>query len=213
MKDFPLLPQIRQPPCHPLGLTRTAVSPCRTCRTLAALLLLASGVTVPVWAADIRTLQVDEDQGRYTTTFDAVVDADRDEVYTMIANPERWPQLSHIVTDAHVTEKLPDGRRVVSVTFQDCILIFCQTIHKQEALRISAGGDIETQVIPEQSDFSYAYEHWQISEEGRRTRIRYHAEMTPDFYIPPLIGTYLLKDKIRSLLLHVTASLEAQAAP
>ena len=53
----------------------------------------------------------------------------------------------------------------------------------------------------------------QISEEGRRTRIRYHAEMTPDFYIPPLIGTYLLKDKIRSLLLHVTASLEAQAAP
>lgn len=165
------------------------------------------------WAADIRTLKVDEHQGRYSVTYDAIVDATRDDVYTTITNPKRWPQLSHVVTAARVTGKLPDGGREISVTLHTCILILCQTMHKQEVLRTSAGGNIETLAFPERSDFSYAYEHWQISGEGRRTRIRYHAEMTPKFYIVPLIGSYLLKAKIRSLLQQVTTSLEAQAAP
>ena len=74
-------------------------------------------------------------------------------------------------------------------------------------------GNIDTLTLPEQSDFSYAHEHWQISGEGQRTRILYRAEMTPSFYVPPLVGAYILKAKIRSLLLHVTANLETLAGP
>ncbi|MEJ2565274.1 MAG: SRPBCC family protein [Gammaproteobacteria bacterium] len=213
MKHFPLSVQTRQALARPSALAQTAAPTRSAWRTIAVLILLVSGAVPRVWAADIRTLKVDEHQGRYTVTYDAIVDAARDDVYATITNPERWPQLSHVVTAARVTGKLPDGGREISVTLHTCILIFCQTLHKQEALRISAGGNIETVVFPERSDFSYAYEHWQISGEGRRTRIRYHAEMTPKFYIVPLIGSYLLKAKIRSLLQQVTASLEAQAAP
>jgi hypothetical protein len=182
--------------------------------TLLALVLLTSIIAAPLRAADIRTLQVDDDhQGRYTVMFDALLDTPPEIIHATIANPARWPQLSHIVTAAEVLGELPDGRRKVSVSFQDCILIFCQTIHKNEALTTTADGQIDTLAFPEQSDFSYAHEHWRISAEGRHTRIHYQAEMTPSFYVPPMVGAYILKAKIRSLLRNITANLEALAGP
>jgi hypothetical protein len=176
------------------------------------LILLLSTYAVPVQATDIRTLKVDEHQGRYTVALDALLDAPYEQVYAIVVNPARWPRLSGIVTAADVLDELPDGRRKVAVTFEDCILIFCQTVRKKEVLQTTADGNIDTLAFPEQSDFSYAHEHWLISGEGRRTRILYRAEMTPSFYIPPLIGAYIFKAKIRSLLLHVTANLETLAA-
>ena len=155
---------------------------------------------------------MDEHQGRYNITLDAVLDAPYEQIYAIVATPARWPRLSGIVTAAEVLDELPDGRRIVGVTFEDCILIFCQTVRKKEALQTAADGNIDTLGFPEQSDFSYAHEHWLISGAGRRTRILYRAEMTPSFFIPPLIGAYILKAKIRSLLLHVTANLEKLAA-
>lgn len=182
-------------------------------RTLSALILLALAISPPLRAAEIRHLEVHEHQGSYSVNLDALLDAPHESIYAIIADPARWPQLSHIVTASEVVGRLPGDGRKVSVTFQDCILIFCQTIHKHEALRTSPNGNINTLAIPEQSDFSYAHEHWQISAEDQHTRILYRAEMTPSFYVPPLVGAYILKAKIRSLLLQVTANLETLAGP
>ena len=189
-------------------------------RTLSALILLAAAISAPLRAAEIRNLEVHEHQGSYSVSFEALLDAPHESIYAIIADPARWPQLTHIVTASKVVGELSDDRRKVRVTFHDCILIFCQTIHKHEALQTTADGNIDTladedrkQFAPEQSDFSYAHEHWQISAEGQGTRILYNAEMTPSFYVPPLVGAYILKAKIRSLLLHVTANLETLAGP
>jgi Polyketide cyclase / dehydrase and lipid transport len=202
------MPVVRLPDFPP-----NVASPLGVRRVLAPLVLLVLTVAAPVWAANIRALEVDEHQGRYTVTFDALLDAPYERIYAAITNPAQWPRLSPVVTAAEVLAKLSDDRRKVSVTFRDCILIFCQTVHKNEILRTSAGGNVDALAIPEQSDFSYAHEHWRISGEGRRTRIQYRAEMTPNFYVPPLIGAYILKAKIRSLLLRVTANLEALTGP
>jgi len=156
---------------------------------------------------------VEEQQGLYTVTLDAVLDAPRESILTAIANPGRWPQLSHIITNTEDLGMLTDGRRKVRVTFEDCILIFCQTVHKSETLQSSANGHIDTLTIPGQGDFGYAHEHWQVSAEGSGTRVQYQAVMLPSFYIPPLLGAYILKVKIRSLLRHVTTNLEAAANP
>ena len=155
---------------------------------------------------------MDEHQGRYTIKYDAVLDAPYDRIYEAIANPAHWKQLSRVVSSAEVLAELPDGKRKVSVTFHDCILIFCQTIHKNEILQASRDGNIDTLADPEESDFAYDHEHWQISILDQRTRIQYEVDMTPSFFIPPLFGAYILKSKIRSLLLHITRNLETPKA-
>jgi len=176
-----------------------------------ALLLLAA--IHPARAADVLALDVDEDQGRYTVSFDAVVKAPIAVIYPVMLTPARWPQLSGLIADARVLADLPGGRRKISMTFHDCVLIFCKTFRKVEELSTAGDGRIDTVAIPAQSDFSYASEHWHITADGNNTRIRYRAEMAPSFFVPPLIGPYILKTKMRSLLIHTAENLELLAHP
>ena len=165
------------------------------------------------WAAEVRAVTVSEEHGRYTATFDAVIDAPIDEALRLMLTPGLWPQLSSIIIDAKVLENDDNGLRKVSVTFYDCIFIFCKTIHKTEDVTIKADGHIESQAIPEQSDFSYAHEDWHVFAEGDRTHIRYKTEMVPDFFVPPLIGPYVIKSHMRSQLIHIAENLEKLARP
>jgi hypothetical protein len=50
---------------------------------------------------------------------------------------------------------------------------------------------------PEKSDFEVSNEVWVFEPEGAGTRITYRLEMDPKFWIPPLIGPYVLKKKMR----------------
>jgi hypothetical protein len=50
---------------------------------------------------------------------------------------------------------------------------------------------------PEKSDFHVSNETWEFEEEGDGTLITYQLEMRPKFWIPPVIGPYVLKKKLR----------------
>jgi hypothetical protein len=180
-------------------------------RPALSILLIMISTVATARAADIKVLKVEEHQGRYTITLDALLNAPRENIYTTITTPALWPQLSHTVIEAKKLGRPSDARRMVRVVYEDCIFFICQTIHKNETLTSSTNGHIDTQAIPGQSDFSYAHEHWRVSTQGQATRVEYSAEMIPNFYIPPLIGPYFLKAKIRSFLLHVTTNLESMA--
>lgn len=174
----------------------------------AAMALLLSSALNPVWGAAVRAVDVSEEDGRYVASFDAVINAPMDKALPLMLTPGRWPQLSPLIVDAKVLEKGDDGPRKVSITFYDCIFIFCKTIHKTEDITILADGHIESLAIPEQSDFIYAREDWHIFAEDGRTHIRYKTEMVPDFFVPPLIGPYFIKSHLRSHLIGIADNLE-----
>lgn len=180
-------------------------------RILIVNIFLMSTAFSPAWGAEVRNVDVSEEDGRYVASFDAVIDAPMDEVLPLMLTPGRWPQLSPLIVDAKVLEKGDNGPRKVSITFYDCIFIFCKTIHKTEDIIIMSDGHIESLAIPEQSDFSYAREDWRISAEAGRTHILYKTEMVPDFFVPPLIGPYFIKSHLRSHLINIANNLEKLA--
>lgn len=173
-----------------------------------ALVLLLLAAIAPARAADVLSLVVAEEEGRYTVAFDTLVDAPYATVYPMMLNPADWPKLSRIVAEARVLAELPGGGRKIAMTLQDCILFFCKTLRKVEEFSVPTEGHIDTLAVPAQSDFSYARERWHIYTEGARTRVSYQAEMVPSFYVPPLIGPYIIKTRMRSLLIHTIENLE-----
>jgi hypothetical protein len=180
-------------------------------KSVAPLILSLLLTAAPAWASAVHDVDVSDDDGRYTVSFDAVIDVPADQALRMMLSPSLWPRLAPIIVDAKVLDGDSRSPRKVRVTFRDCILVFCKTIHKTEDVTIGAHGHIETLAIPEYSDFSYAREDWHIFPEDGRTHIRYESEMVPSFYLPPLIGTYIIKSRMRSLLTHTAARLEKQA--
>jgi hypothetical protein len=179
-------------------------------RIFAALVLSA---LLPAWGAEVRNIEVSEHHGRYTVSFEALVNVPVDRALHLMLTPDLWPQLTPIITDAKVLARDTSGPRRVQVTFHDCVLIFCKTLRKTEDVTIGSDGRIESLAIPAESDFSYASEDWQIVAEDGGTRIRYRSEMVPGFFVPPLIGPYILKSRMRAQLIQTATNLEKLSRP
>ena len=64
-----------------------------------------------------------------------------------------------------------------------------------EAPVVDAGAD-QAVTLPDKSDMEYGRVLWHIVQQGDFTVINYHADVVPAFFVPPLLGPYLLKGRM-----------------
>ena len=64
------------------------------------------------------------------------------------------------------------------------------------------------ELVPESSQFISGTTQWSIEAEGEDTRITYHTEVEPDFYIPPVVSKFLIKKAIKQEFQTCFANLE-----
>jgi len=175
--------------------------------------LLAIGLLAPasVTAATIERLEAAHADNRYTLTFEVVLDAERDRIWRIMTDYEHLPRVSDMIVSSRVLETRDPNRHRVDVRFHACVLIFCKNMKKVVDIQARPQDDIVVTGVPALSDFSYSVEHWRVSAEGARTRLRYSAEMVPDFFIPPIIGPWLVKSFLESEIRASAIRVEALA--
>ncbi len=178
-------------------------------RTLLAFVLLLPVVAGGEAAtAHIQQLEVSEDEGTYRVTFDVLLDADTRRARALMMDPANWAELSDIIRLSQVQSVAPDGTQRVRMVFRGCVWFFCKTVRRIEDVVILSEVEVMATAIAQLSDFKYAQERWRILAEGDKTRVQYHAELRPDFLIPPLIGPWMIKDKIREVLIDAAHHIE-----
>jgi len=157
--------------------------------------LLAFGLLVPTGAAaaTIERLETTHADNRYTLSFNVVLDAERSKVWQIMTDYGHLPRVSPIIVESRVLKTTDRNRQRVGVTFRACVLIFCKTMKKVVDIQAWPQNDIVVIGVPELSDFSYSVERWRVSAEGAKTRLNYNAEMVPKFFIPPIIGPWLVR--------------------
>ena len=64
---------------------------------------------------------------------------------------------------------------------------------------------------PELSNFRFARERWQLIPEEGGTVLIYDFEMEPDFWVPPVVGPYVVKRAMRSGGISAVDRIEALA--
>ena len=163
-------------------------------------LILAPFLCAPVTAATILKIKVNHSKGRYTVTFDARLDADSTIVRQYLTDYANLTRLSDTITESRILQTYADGRRRVLMTLHSCVLFFCSTIKNVQDVEILDNGDIVSRTDPEESDYSYAMQRWRITAENNHTRLQHQAELVPKFYVPPLIGPWLVKKRIHNEL-------------
>ena len=55
---------------------------------------------------------------------------------------------------------------------------------------------LEASADPEQSDFELSDERWTFHAEDGGTTVRYYLRMKPAFWVPPVIGPYMIQKKL-----------------
>ncbi len=149
-------------------------------------------------AAEIRALTVDKNGPRYTFTSITFVDAPVEPVFEILVDYDSFDRLSSVITESRFLDPDADGTPLVFTRTRGCLLFYCKTLDRVERLESVPHSEILATALPEKSDVKYSRARWLLVSEGDGTLIDYVMEFEPDFWVPPLIGPWIIKKRLRS---------------
>ena len=157
--------------------------------------LLMSGATA---AAELRSITVDYDKGRYSVASEVWFDAPLAQVFEVFRQWDLSTQFSSAIVESRDIPADDNGRLGYYVRNQGCLLFFCKSFVRQGHVEMEVNEELRAIADPAVSDFKMSNETWRFVAEGRGTIVTYQLLMEPDFWVPPGIGPYLIKRKFRN---------------
>ena len=158
------------------------------------LLLLAGGSAS---AAELYSIDVRHDEGEYFLVSVVWFDAGLEETFEVFSTWDHSEQFSSAIVEARDLPPDELGRPGFYSRAEGCILFFCKTLVRQGHVELVENRVLHARVDPEHSDFEFSNETWTFREEDGGTRVRYELHMDPKFWVPPAIGPYLIKRKLK----------------
>lgn len=168
-----------------IGLTLVALSP-----------LLAS-------VARVQQVTVDHSGMRYRIDLSMRLDATPARAYAVFTDFRNLPRINPLVREEQVTPGDTPDIETLRTRADACVVFFCRTLHQVQTVYLQPrtdGGDMRADIIPALSDFSYGVAHWSFrpcTDNTQQTCLHFRAQMEPAFWIPPLIGPWLIERKLR----------------
>lgn len=154
--------------------------------------------SMAVGGAELRDVVVEKSDERYKLRSETFLAADRESLYRILTDYDQFTKFTSTFAEARNVEPDKQGRPRFYTRMEGCVLLFCKSYIRAGHLELTPTSDIIAIVDPELSNFKYARERWQLIPDGDGTLLIYTFEMEPDFWIPPLIGPYVVKRTLRN---------------
>lgn len=151
-----------------------------------------------VSAAELRSIQVEHADGEYSVVSVAWFDAGIEETFEVFRRWDLSEQFSSAIVESRDLPPDERGRPGFYSRAHGCIVFFCRSLVRQGFVEFVENRELRAYVDPALSDFEFSLETWRFSEDDGGTRVRYELHMDPKFWVPPAIGPYLLKRKLRT---------------
>ncbi|MEO1201080.1 MAG: SRPBCC family protein [Pseudomonadota bacterium] len=158
--------------------------------------IVAFGVALPAAAADIRDVTIDRDGKRYQMRSEVYFDVDRVSLYEVFRDWGLSPEFSSWIVEARNLEPDETGRAGFYIRNRGCVLFLCKTLVREGYVDDDPHELIRATADSERSDFEISDETWQFETEGNGTVVVYTLVMSPKFWVPPVIGPWILKRKL-----------------
>ena len=164
-------------------------------KTPALTLLFLAVIHLPVDAGEIQQAHVDYDDGHYLVKFIMKIEAKLDTVYDILTDFDNLNRLNKSIKYSRLI-KSRGNKHLVRLKVEDCVWIFCQEIIQTQWIPEQGRGYLSGVTLPQLSNLEYGRVLWHIQQLGEFTLISFHTDIVPAFFVPPLIGPYILKKKM-----------------
>lgn len=165
-----------------------------------------------LFANDIVEFNVTEEEGIYNIKASVILKAPADYVRAVLTDYVHIYRLNPSIIESEVLVYSGDDVARVRTKVIGCVISFCQEIERVDDVRMLASGNLQAEIVPELSQFKSGIAQWNIQPMGENSRLTYLAEMEPDFFIPPIIGISIVKDKIQEEMMTSFSRLEKIAS-
>ncbi len=163
-------------------------------RCMLGLSLLVAGA---VSAAELRSIEVEHHKGEYSLVSEAWFDAGLDETFEVFRHWDYSTKFSSAIVEARDLEPDETGRPGFYIQHRGCILFICFTLERQGYVELQHNEVLRAFADPELSDFEFSNETWTFTEVDGGTSVLYELHMDPKVWVPPAIGPYMIKRKLK----------------
>ncbi len=176
-----------------------------------ALFLLIIALPICAGAATLREVTVDHVDGFYVMHSEVWFDVGIEKIYGLMLDWDQSSKFSSVIVESRNLDPGPDGRARYYSHTRGCLWFFCKSFERYGYVEHKPFRFIRASVDPEKSDFEVSDESWEFREEADGTVIIYAFRMKPKFFIPPLIGPAIMKNKLRNGGINAIERIEALA--
>jgi len=177
-------------------------------RAVVPVLLLLCGFA---HAVELREVNMDKEDGVFMLRSVVWFDAHPAPLYAVFINYDLAKQFSSFVAESRNLEPDENGRRRFYIRNEGCVWFFCKSFQRTGVVEHTFHTYIRSTADAEQSDFESSVETWTFEAEGEGTRVVYTWQLQPKFWVPPLIGPYVLRRKLERDSLRALNRIEALA--
>lgn len=155
------------------------------------LLLLSSGIS----AGEVSHSHVDYDDGHYLVRLVMKIEAEMETVYAILTDFDNLHELNRSIKQSRLL-KSEGKHHLVKIEAEGCVWFFCQQLIQTQWVTEQGRGYISAVTLPEKSNLEYGRVLWHIRQQGEYTIISYRTDIVPGFFVPPLIGPYIMKKRL-----------------
>ncbi len=162
-------------------------------------------------AGEILHSNVTRDGAEYNLSITARVNAPLAVVYRSITDFNNLGAINPSIRESQVLVSPEAGHHRVRTVIQVCILVFCKRVEQvQDVVLVDSRTMIAT-MVPGAGDFRAGLARWELTEDGVATELHFTEVFEPDFWVPPLIGPWLIKRKLTHEVAETAMHIEAIA--
>lgn len=148
-------------------------------------------------SAELRDVQVELKDHRYHLSSETYLDVSRDALYEVLTDFEQFEKFTSAIVESRNTGPDENGQLGFYTRMEGCVLLFCKTLIRIGYLILIPTVEIVAISIPEESDFKFSRERWQLIDFEDGTIMNYDFEMEPAFWVPPVIGSFFVQRALR----------------
>lgn len=171
-------------------------------------LIMMCLIASPLAAAEVEWVKVKRSKRHIDITSEIVIDAPVSEVYDALLEYDVFADVSEDFTESRYIEPAPDGTPRIYTKIEGCIWFFCRTVERTAQLKLYPRWKITAVAEPELSDAELSIETWALTANGDRTTIDYSHEIETGFWVPPLIGTLVIRGTVKRSALDAAIRIE-----
>jgi len=173
-------------------------------------LMLIVLAAFPAMAVDDEDVSIEKEGRSYRIHMAFDVPASIDQIKSVLTDYAHPSRLTSAVTAREILGG-HDGVVRVRTDFRDCVVFFCKSMTLIHDVTVSTN-EVRADVVPDQSDFRRGFLLWSINDSGDGgSHVVFEAIMEPDFFVPPLIGGFLISNALRKQALTTANNLATEA--
>ncbi len=132
----------------------------------------------------------------FTMHLRMILKAPRARVWHVLTDYREIGKLNPAVKRARVTRKA--GVTLLRMHIKSCVLFLCFPVNQAETMTTRPRRVIEGTIVARLSSFRSGFARWTLTPVAGGTQADFVSTLTPRFYIPPILGPWLLRAKIGS---------------